>query len=142
MTFKKLFVLQKIEEILKNLDETKDVFKFSDKEILKDPFKYHAAERLFQLIADLTLDINHHLIKELNLEITEDLQGTFYVLGDNKVLPKDFAQKIAPVAGLRNRIVHRYETLNKELFIKTFRKNYSDFQKYIKFIHQYLKKVD
>ena len=76
MTFKKTFVLQKIEEIVKNLDETKEIFKFSDKEILKDSLKYHTAERLFQLIVDLMLDVNHHFIKELNLEISEDLQGT------------------------------------------------------------------
>jgi len=140
MTFKKAFVLQKIEEILKNLDETESLFKFSEKEILKDPLKYHTAERLFQLIVDLMLDINYHFIKELNLNISEDLQGTFYILGENEILLPDFAKQIAPVVGLRNRIVHRYDTLDKSLFIKTFRKNYPDFKIYIKMINDYLKK--
>ena len=48
--------------------------------------------------------------------------------GENNILPANFAQKLAPVVGLRNRIVHRYEELNKELFIKIFRKNLPDFE--------------
>lgn len=141
MVFRKSFVLHKIEEIFRNLDEAKSLFKFSDKEILRDSLKYHTAERLLQLVVDLMLDINYHFIKELNLEISEDLQGTFYILGETKILPQKFAHKIAPVVGLRNRIVHRYDALNKELFIKTFRKNYSDFEKYIKLIARYLETI-
>jgi len=87
------------------------------------------------------IDINQHFIRELDFKISEDFQGTFYILGKKGILPNGFAKKIAPVVGLRNRIVHRYDTLNKELFIKTFRKNYSDFEKYIKLINQYLEKI-
>lgn len=141
MTFQKSFVLQKIEQIFKYLDEAKEIFKFSDREILKDFLKYHTAERLLQLIVDLMLDINHHLIKELNLRVSEDLEGTFYVLGENKILPEEFAKKIGPVVGIRNRIVHRYEDLDLPLFIRTFRRNSSDFEKYIKYIKRCLKKV-
>jgi len=140
MTFEKAFILQKLEETSGFLKEVEDLFKFSDKEILADSGKIHVAERLLQLIVDLMIDINQHFIRELNLKISEDFQGTFYILGENKILPMDFAQKIAPVVGLRNRIVHRYDTLNKKLFIKTFRKNYTDFKNYIKLISKYLEK--
>lgn len=137
MVFQKAFIFKKLDEILINLNEAKQLFKFSDKEILNDYLKYHTAERLFQLIVDSMLSVNHHFIKELNLKISEDLQGTFYILGENKILPLNFAQKIAPVVGLRNRIVHRYDALDRKLFIKTFRKNFSDFEKYIGYIFNY-----
>ena len=55
-------------------------------------------------------------------------------------MPQDFAEKIAPVVAVRNRIVHGYESLDKELFIKNLRKNYSDFKKYIESIENYLEK--
>lgn len=139
MTFEKAFVLKKIEEIIRYLNETEDLFKFSDKEILSDSGKMHIAERLLQLIVDEMIDINQHFIKELNLKVSEDFQGTFYVLGENKILPTDFAQKIAPVVGLRNRVVHRYENLDTRLFISIFRKNLNDFKIYIKIINDYLK---
>lgn len=141
MIFQKPFVKEKLDEIYKYLEEAKIVFKSSNKEISGDFIKYHTAERIFQLIVDLILDVNHHFIKELNFKVSEDLQGTFHILGENKILPKDFTTRVAPTVGLRNRIVHQYESLDKELFIKTFRKNYPDFKIYIKLINQYLKKI-
>lgn len=141
MTFEKAFILQKLEEISGYLKEVKDLFKFSNKEVLADSGKLHIAERLLQLIVDIMIDINQHFIKELNLKISEDFQSTFYILGENKILPMDFAQKIAPVVGLRNRIVHRYDTLDKHLFIATFRKNQPDFKTYLKLINDYLKTI-
>jgi len=142
MTFEKAFVVQKLEQTCGYLKEVEELFKFSDKEILADSGRVHIAERLLQLIVDTIIDINQHFIGELNLKISDDLQGTFYILGENKILPEDFAQKIASVVGLRNRIVHRYESLDKELFIKTFRENYPDFKSYINFINQYLSKIE
>lgn len=141
MTFEKSFVLQKIGEISNYLEELKILFDSSDREILKDPYKLHSAERLLQLIVDASIDINQHFINELNLKVSEDLQGTFYILGENNVLPKEFSERIAPVVGLRNKIVHRYEEIDKDLFIRTFRKNYPDFEKYLKLINKYLSEV-
>ena len=139
MVFEKAFVYQKLEEISGYLEELKDLLKFSDKKIIADSGKLRIAERLLQLIVDIMIDINQHFIRELKLKISEDFQGTFYILGNNNILPRDFAQKIAPVVGLRNRIVHRYDTVDKPLFIKTLRKNYSDFETYIRLINKYLK---
>lgn len=139
MTFQEIFVFKKMEEMDGYLKELEESLKFSDKEILSDSGRLHVAERLLQLIVDAAIDINQHFIRELNLTPVEDFQSTFYTLGENNILPADFTQKIAPVVGLRNRIVHRYEKLDKTLFITSLRKNYTDFKFYIKYINDYLK---
>ncbi len=141
MTFQKAFVLQKLEQLSEYLKETEELFQFSNKEILADSGKIHIAERLLQLIVDTMIDINQHFIRELGLKISDDFQGTFYILGENKILSSNFSKKVAPVVGLRNRVVHRYESLDKELFIKTFKKDYPDFKLYLRFINQYLEKM-
>mgnify|MGYP001562064650 CR=1 FL=1 len=139
MTFEKTFIYKKIEDIERHLTEIKDLLKFSDNEILSDYIKFHAEERLFQLIVDAIIDINRHFIQELDLaKPPEDPQSTFYVLGENKILPEKFAFKMAPVVAIRNRIVHGYETLDLSLFTKNLRAHYSDFEKYIKFINNFL----
>lgn len=142
MTFQKTFLFQKLTEASGYLEEIKEFLKFSDEEILADTNKLHIAERLLQLLVDTMIDINQHFIRELNLKISEDFQGTFYILGEHDILPMGFARKIAPIVGLRNRIIHRYETLDKPLFISTFRRNYTDLEIYIKLINDYLKKID
>lgn len=137
MNFNKAFISEKLAEIIKYQEELKQHLNFSDQEILKDSGKMHIAERLFQLIVDLMLDINNHFIKELKLELADDFQGTFYVLGKHNILDNDFAQKIAPVVGVRNRIVHGYEKLDKNRFIGELRQNHTDFDKYIVSIKKY-----
>lgn len=138
MTFNKAFVTGKLTEIKKYQNELRELLNFNDKDILNDSGKMHIAERLLQLIVDTILDINQHFIKELELEVAEDFQSTFYILGKHKVIPEDFANKIAPVVGLRNRVVHRYDTLNENLFIKSLRENYRDFDLYIQIIQKRL----
>lgn len=140
MTFDKNFVVQKIDIFFGYLMELEELLKFSNEEILKDSGKIHIAERLLQLIVDNIIDINQHFIKELNLKISDDFQGTFYILGENKIIPEEFVSKIAPVVGLRNRVVHQYEKVDKKLFIAKLRDNFSDFKVYIKFINEYLVK--
>lgn len=137
MTFNKAFISGKLAEIIKYQEELRQHLNFSDQEIIKDSGKMHIAERLFQLIVDLMLDINSHFIKELNLELANDFQGTFYILSKYNILDNDFVKKIAPVVGVRNRIVHGYEKLDKDRFVSELRQNYTDFNKYIISIKTY-----
>ena len=141
MTFSDAFVLEKLAEVGKYQEELGRLLEFSDQDILGDSGRMHIAERLLQLLVDTTLDINQHFIKELNLDVAEDFQSTFYILGRQGILEVDFVEKIAPVVGLRNRVVHRYETLDKKLFLQALRQNYKDFDVYAKLIKQHLEKL-
>lgn len=138
MTFDGLFVYKKLSRIEEYLKELENFLKFSDKEILADPLKIHIGERLFKLIVENMTDINQHFIKELDLKLTEDFQGTFDTLTEHKIIPQKFTNKIAGVINLRNIIVHQYEELDKKKFLNDLRKDYSDFKEYIKIIKKYL----
>ena len=81
-------------------------------------------------------NINIYLIKEKKLNVPDDLQSTFRTLADNDILPKDFADQIAPVVGMRNLLVHRYEKLDRDVFVRKLKKNFPDFKKYTIFIEQ------
>lgn len=130
MTFEQAFVAKKINELKGYNSELQDLLCASNDEILHDSGKIHIAERLLQLIVDTMIDVNQHYIKEQHLPLTEDYQSTFRVLGTHDILPNDFAEKIAPVVGLRNIVFHRYEQLDKAVFIELFRKNSDDFSRY------------
>jgi len=111
----------------------------TDKEILANSLKYHTAERLFQLVVDLMIDINVHIIRAQNITPPDDFESTFITLGKCGVLTDDFALHIAPVVGLRNRVVHRYESLNRNQFVGELRKNLSDFKQFAVYIAKLLK---
>ena len=104
--------------------------------------KLRTLERNFQLIVDAMLDINIHFIRELELSSPDDLKSTFVILAEGKILPFDFAQKISPIVGLRNILVHGYEKIDKALFVDSFQKNRKDFDEYLRIINSFLEKTD
>lgn len=138
MTFEQNFVTAKLSMIADYLEDAERIFARGYEYVLKNVEKRLATERLCQLLVDAMLAINHHFIKELNLKVSDDLQGTFYILGENNILPMDFAKKIAPVVSIRNRLVHKYEEIDKELFVRSFFKDRDDFKKYVQFINDYM----
>lgn len=130
MVFDQVLVGKKIGDLSGYVDELKALLAVSDEEILRDPGKQHIAERLFQLIVDTMIDINQHYIREKKLPPSDDYQSTFRTMGEHGLLPKEFTEKLAPVVGLRNMVVHRYEHLDKQTFIQLLRKNLDDFVYY------------
>ena len=71
-----------------------------------------------------------------NLVPPDDYQSTFSILGENKIIPIDFAFKVAPAVGTRNRIVHRYGDIDKKKFITDIQKGASDFKQYCRYIEK------
>lgn len=138
----KNFLKQKLAYIESYYMEMEKVLSFSDKEIKEDLIKLRALERIFQLIVDEIIDTNNHIIRYKPLKLPADFQSTFIILAENKILSVDFAKKIAPVVGLRNRLVHRYEKIDLDLMLQNIRKNKGDFKEYIKYIYHFLEKGD
>lgn len=137
----KNFINKKISLIKDYLQELEGIIGLDQKEIIGDVKNLRMLERDLQLIVDEILDINLHFIKELELKSPADFQSTFEILAGAKVIPKEFATKIAPVVGLRNKIVHRYEEIDNKRLVEQVQKEYQDFVDYIKYINDYLKKV-
>ncbi|MEK7673827.1 MAG: DUF86 domain-containing protein [Patescibacteria group bacterium] len=113
------------------------ILKFPKEEVLSDSSKRLIAERLLQLIVDTMLDINIQVIIDKN-KIYDQTRSTFIILGELGVFPQEFANKIAPIIGLRNILVHRYEKLDKELFVKNLFQNSDDIKNYAKYISDFI----
>lgn len=134
------FLEAKLSYIQAYYEELANVLVYSNEDIKKDFLKLRALERILQLIVDEIIDVNNHIIRHANLGVPDDFQSSFMVLSDNKILPDDFAERIAPVVGLRNRLVHRYEKINLNTLFDAVRKNKEDFRGYVKYIFDFLKR--
>lgn len=75
-------------------------------------YERKAAERLLQEAIEAALDINAHLIAEHGQAVPDDYYGGFLALAGLQILPEELARQLAPSAGLRNRLVHEYESLD------------------------------
>jgi uncharacterized protein YutE (UPF0331/DUF86 family) len=133
------FVEAKLSYIQTYYQELEGVLGYSDQEIKLDILRLRALERIIQLIVDEITDINNHIIRYAQLRVPEDFQSAFFILAENKILPEEFARRIAPVVGLRNRLIHRYEKVDVEILLNTIRRNKEDFKGYVKHILKYLR---
>ena len=136
----KTLIVKKLNQMESYLKDLKSLILSRDPEdVKKEPTLLHAAERLVQLLADTIIDINVHILisKDKSYDKT---QSTFLLLADLGILSKEFAEKIAPVVGLRNILVHRYEDLDNELFVSNLFKNANDFKRYAVAICDFIKK--
>jgi len=133
------FIETKLSHIQTYYQELEGVLGYSDQEIKSDILRLRALERIIQLIVDEITDINNHIIRYAQLRVPEDFQSAFLILAENKILPEEFARRIAPVVGLRNRLVHRYEKVDVEMLLDMIRKSKGDFKNYIKHILEYLR---
>jgi len=137
----KVFVESKLSYIQTYSTELGDVLAYSDQEIKQDFLKLRALERILQLIVDEIVDINSHIIRHGHFQAPDDFQGSFMVLAQKKIFPEEFARKIAPVIGLRNRLVHRYEKIDLDILLETTRKNKEDFKEYVRYVFEFTKKL-
>lgn len=137
----KVFIESKLSYIQAYSKELEDVLTFSDQEIKEDFLKLRSLERILQLIVDEMVDINSHIIRYGHFQAPDDFQGSFMVLSENRIFPEEFARKIAPVIGLRNRLVHRYEKIDIGILLEAVRKNKEDFREYVRYIFEFTKKL-
>lgn len=132
----KIFIIRKIKLIQEELSRLEALSNYSFTEITKDFIKLYAVERALEKIIMRAIDINQHIIAEIGKgdEKVKGYEDTFYVLSEMGIYTESFAKKIAPSAGLRNRLVHEYnDTKDKIIYesVKDAIKKYTNYCRYI-----------
>lgn len=136
----KELIKEKLKSIAVYIKELNPILELSFEDFSKNYRDFRAAERSFQLTVDSAVDINMLLILGKQEAPPENNFQSFIKMGELGVLDESFSKKLAPSAGLRNRLVHEYEKVDLSVFyhsLKTFVPLYFE---YIKKIENYLKK--
>jgi uncharacterized protein YutE (UPF0331/DUF86 family) len=106
-------------------------------EFVADPRNYGSAERFLQLAIETTLSIGHHVIADAGLRQPSTYAEVVAVLGKEGVLDPEFAAELAPMARMRNRLVHHYEDIAAERVHEILGSRLSDFDKFAQQIAAY-----
>jgi len=136
----KNFIIRKVKLIHEELSHLEELSNFSVEEIAADYKKTAIVERLLEKIITRAIDINQHIIAEMG-KGTERVRGyedTFLALSQLGVYPQEFAQQIAPSAGLRNRLVHEYNELEQGIIYRSINETLEQYTKYCQYILDYI----
>jgi len=131
-------VIRKLALIMGDLAELRAVAQRPREEYLASVRDELVAERLLERMIGRMIDINYHLIVETGHPPPTDYYESFVRLGTLQVLPPDFARRLAPCAGLRNRIVHEYEDIDAARVYEALQAAVNDIPEYIRCVQQHV----
>jgi len=128
-------IRRKLVKISEYLGELEPITKFSLEEYRQNYFTKHTAERLIELIVEAAVDINGLIAVELGESPPQTYYSSFLKLEEIGILPEELANKLAPFAGLRNRLVHEYEDIRDSLV-------YKNTKNIVALLPEYLQKIE
>ncbi|MGH9213385.1 MAG: type VII toxin-antitoxin system HepT family RNase toxin [Acidimicrobiales bacterium] len=97
--------LRMLRDLLDQLEELRDV---AADRLKAEPLTRAAVERFIQAAVDLAVDVNGHLaVAELDVAPTSG-RSSFELAANAGAIDAGLAERLAPAAGLRNVLVHRY----------------------------------
>lgn len=133
-------IRRKLAHIAAALDGLRPIGSLSIDEYRARFYERKAAERLLQEAIEAALDINAHLIAELGGEVPEEYYGGFLKVAELGLLSPELARSLAPSAGLRNRLVHEYETLDDAKVLESIGTLLELYPRYVQAVEAYLEK--
>jgi len=131
-------VRKKVATIVENLKALEPIMDLSQEEYIGDIYKRKATERLLQELIEAAIDVNTHIIVQTGSVAPDDYYESFIKAGKLKIISMKLAQKLAPSAGLRNRLVHEYDSLEHSMVLDAVRMAEELYPQYIKDIEAYI----
>ncbi len=134
-------IKDKINEIIKFLDELKSIVPSSLDEYKSNTEKRAACERYVEKIVEAVTDLAFLVIKFKKLKIPEDDIDAFNILLDNKIINTDLSIKLKKAKGMRNIIAHEYGNIDDEIIFESISKELDkDCKKFIQEVGSILNK--
>lgn len=139
---KKDIVIRKLTKLKGYLQELSTYKGISWEEYIEAFQNQRTVERLIQLVVDIAVDINTHMLVDKGHAPPGDAYNSF-LEASNKLglFPESFAQSIAPSTGERNIIVHEYEQIDDFIIYSSIGETLSFYEDYIKHVSNYLNKL-
>ncbi len=97
-------------------------------------------ERYIHKSIQTVFDITNHIISYQGWKEPETHRESFTILASNGVIPDEKLPVFQNMASFRNLLVHHYENINNEVVFGIFKNRLGDFDLFIEYIQEYVKK--
>lgn len=141
MPVDKVLINRKITLISRDLKNIKELSDLSLAKYLSSDSYEAMAERYLERMIGRMIDINYHILVEDAGETPLDYYSSFVLMGVKKYLPREFADKIANSAGLRNRLAHEYDEIDSKKVYLAASTSLKEVPKYLEYIIKFLDKT-
>ncbi len=123
--------IAKLNYYLKLLDDYKVDCK---KRFLADPMYEGALLHYLYLVSDGSISLAEMVIKLKSLNSPQSYYEAIDILGENNILPREFAYKFAKIASFRNFLAHDYEKIDYLIICEEALSKLDDIKEFIRHI--------
>jgi len=131
-------IQRKLAAITRNLRDLATVEGLSLEEYRSERFRQKGTERLLQETIEAAVDVNLHLLRAAGHPAPPDYYESFIQLGRRGLLAPVLAERLAPAAGLRNRLVHEYDAIDDAIVLQAVGQAGDDFAVYVAAVEKYV----
>jgi uncharacterized protein YutE (UPF0331/DUF86 family) len=135
-------IRRKMQLISQNLRHLEEVQRIGFERYCQSVFERKAAERLLQELIEAAIDINLYILAASGAGVPDESYQSFIRLGSTRVLDEELARKLAPAAGLRNRLVHEYQDIDDARVWESIQNAQDLFPHYLKAIEGFLERTE
>jgi uncharacterized protein YutE (UPF0331/DUF86 family) len=121
----------KIKYYLKLLNEYKPE---CEKRFLNDPMYEGALLHYLYLVSDGCISLAEMIIKQKSLKKPQSYYEAIDILGENEIIPREFAYEFSKIASFRNFLAHDYEKIDYKQICGEILDKLEDIEKYLVFI--------
>ena len=135
-------ILNKLERLQGYVRILNTYKKCSIQDINEDFTLSGAIERYLEVSLECVLDIGEMVISKAGFRKPETYKEIIEILGEEGILPDEFAERFAEAAKLRNILVHMYAEIDIEQIYEILQNNLDDFNDFARYIARYIEKAD
>jgi len=137
----KELICNRLDLIHRSLARLKKMSSLSLEQFLEEPDNFAVAEHHLRRALESLFDIGRHIMAKKGLGHPTDYRSILLTLGREKILPREFVQRIKGMAGYRNRLVHGYAEVTPEEMYRILKTRLSDFEEFCIYILKYLDEI-
>jgi uncharacterized protein YutE (UPF0331/DUF86 family) len=123
--------IAKINNYLKILDNLKSDCK---NRFLEDEIYQGALLHYLYLVSDSSISLAQMVLKYNKINIAQSYYEAIDMLGEEDIIPREFAYNFAKIASLRNFLAHDYEDIDYLIICEDILKKLDEIKKYISYI--------
>ena len=133
-------VQRRLRELRVQLDRLDELGEVDAERLRGDWILAAAVERVLTTLVELALDVNAHVAVADGRLPPEDYRTSFFRAADAGWLAHELAERLAPSAGMRNVLVHRYLDIDYEQVATAVRAARSAYREYVRALSQELRR--
>ena len=140
MSIKVAIVLELLVSLREHLERLRPFQAESLPDLTKDWVKWYALLHALQILVEHVTDIGNYLLAGTGQKVPDDARIAIRQLGVSDIIPYDFAERIAPMTGFRNILVHEYLTVDPAIVYRVLQHGLDDIQQFAVYIEDYLRR--